>query len=806
MKHTPPWLSATRLILTCILASLALSTSASGSGVGNAGNSHQDVDLRKDTYAGYDSNTTYEKSKFGEATQSNGGANPNTNARSPEQELKANQAQLRDALQKQMTTLLQENAEINRQRIQIMESGKQRLLWAQALVAIFVMSILAALAYFWHLHARNLVNRGMHAISNTLSNFQDSLLQFVDTSDLAAHSSVSSFALAQGPQDSNQQDIHKPDSSKLDMWKQEAKQEFRQEPSFVNQASQSNQTAPDIDTAERRRQALSAQRSTNISRDYFVEELEHYQLDQLDQHQASAPAKLEASKEAETSATTPTPVTPATKPDEFFAVKGYVDSWLRVYKPSEQAEDSIRLTPSDPLIELAKKESEKKPEKESEKKTEATAANDPAKAAEEVFRKVVETHTEQEDDSLAFDRDANKMQARSSSHKPLGYKLAKASTTNPSATIPQAMPTTPAASVAQTPNASLPQDTSIKEIEPFAMSKASDDDLVEAAKTYTPAPSKKKPSSPRELLSELDHCRANNDAEAYQRVYREIKKYFNLKLEPWEMPGAVEQKQLADFPHVINKILELWASDDIVAYLERLVGNSRINPRQGFDLAIFEKLEDLLTLARTADRPRDLQQLKKLDRAAFLFVPVSTPKVESFKAKESAPKSALQIDASLSYQHSERAKINHAKLEAMITPEFGALDDAMSATVNDGSNIATATTTSQDAVATNEMNIAPRLPEPSREARQIDADRNHGGQDDKFMLSPFEVRIKLAVAYTEMGDHEGAILLLEEVIQDAPLNQRKHAERLIREIEAKKSQQADHMISHAAQTTEPLVR
>ena len=39
--------------------------------------------------------------------------------------------------------------------------------------------------------------------------------------------------------------------------------------------------------------------------------------------------------------------------------------------------------------------------------------------------------------------------------------------------------------------------------------------------------------------------------------------------------------------------------------------------------------------------------------------------------------------------------------------------------------------------------------------------------EDKFMLSPFEVRIKLAVAYTEIGDHEGAILLLEEVIQDA---------------------------------------
>ena len=36
-----------------------------------------------------------------------------------------------------------------------------------------------------------------------------------------------------------------------------------------------------------------------------------------------------------------------------------------------------------------------------------------------------------------------------------------------------------------------------------------------------------------------------------------------------------------------------------------------------------------------------------------------------------------------------------------------------------------------------------------------------------------------------MGDHEGAILLLEEVIQDAPDNQRKHAARLIHVMKQK---------------------
>ena len=138
-----------------------------------------------------------------------------------------------------MTTLLQENAEINRQRIQVLEASKQRLLWAQIIVGILVVSILAALGYFWHLHAKNLVNRGVEAISNTLSNFQDSFLQFVDTTQMASNSERLKFCV-------------------------ESKHKQRS-----NKSSAGCQATPDLeltlDAPDRRRQALSAQRATNIS-------------------------------------------------------------------------------------------------------------------------------------------------------------------------------------------------------------------------------------------------------------------------------------------------------------------------------------------------------------------------------------------------------------------------------------------------------------------------------------------------------------------------------------------------------------
>ncbi|MBC3880794.1 hypothetical protein H8K35_02270 [Undibacterium sp. LX40W] len=617
MKRSSTFLNSIRKTFLVIALGASLSSSGFASGGATAGNPHQDIDLQTRNKEAYDSGNSFEKSNFDEKTT---GQQIATNSSSAEAELKANQAQLREALQKQMNTLLLENAEINRKRIELLESDKKRVFWTQSLVVFLIASMLVAVFAFWRMHATAMINRSISALSNTLSNFQDSFFNFVDTTQLAANSQVSSFQL--------QAEIGDADEA-LDF---------------------------DLDLSPTKKRSSYVNKTTNISSDYFVEELdsdEHFKtqatIEQL-------PEAVEPVAELDAPA-------PTKSPDEFFAVKGYVDSWLRVYKPSDAA---IETAPTD-LAAI-----EKIPE------SEVAAVN--------------------------------------------------------ALTATEKLPDTPA---------------------------------IAAQKALAA-----QPASPRGLLAKLDSCRANNDAEGYEQVYREIKKLFNLKLEPWEMLGAVEQKQLSDFPHIINKILELWASDDITVYLERLLSNSRINPREGFDLPIYQKLEDLLELARENDRPRDLQLLKKIDRAGFLFVPLPVNKVVSPNEKRkssasdsvSAAEPALKIEKELSYTNNENKA---RKLEAMITPEFGALDP-----ISD--------------VESKDL-IVPDLPAPSESSLSIVAKST----EEKFLLSPFEVRIKLAVAYTEMGDSEGAILLLEEVIHDAPLGQRKHAERLLKEIQDKKARLQD---------------
>lgn len=620
---------------------LLMTASLSASGVANGGavpaNPNHDVDVQTRSKEGYDNTNAFEKSSFEEKAT----VSPKPlNTSNAEVELKANQAQLRDALQKQMNNLLLENAEINRKRIQLLESDKRKVFWTQSLVIFLIVAMLAALVTFWRIHASNMLNRGISALSNTLSNFQDSFFNFVDTTQLATNSSVSSFQM---------------------------NAEFPNSDAVIDFDLNLNTT--------NKRDAVR-NKTTNIASDYFVEELDNDMS--FEQHLISKTGA--AIKEADQVANqvregiAKNDEAPQHKTtDEFFAVKGYVDSWLRVYQPSDS--DSI---------------------------------------------------TDQQDKA------------------PIEASTAA-------------------------------------ELEAKDLEKAPDSPAIAAKKAYAA-----KPASPRGLLAQLDSCRANNDAETYQQVYREIKKLFNLKLEPWEMLGTIEQKQLSDFPHIINKILELWHSDEVEVYLERLLSNSRINPREGFDLPIYQKLEDLLELARTPERPRDLQQLKKIERAAFLFVPLpvidqtinqteidnrrKTLVQEKFAAKAEP---ALKIDDELSY----RNKLNsNRSLEAMITPEIGALDvDSPHAP----------TTSSAENAA---------LEEPS----PINM------QEDKFLLSPFEVRIKLAVAYTEMGDSEGAILLLEEVIDDAPPGQRKHAERLLKYIQDKKAGLDKNFANHNTGVTESL--
>ncbi len=261
-----------------------------------------------------------------------------------------------------------------------------------------------------------------------------------------------------------------------------------------------------------------------------------------------------------------------------------------------------------------------------------------------------------------------------------------------------------------------------------------------------------KPNSPKPWLQKLDNSRQNKDQSAFEAVSKELKKFFNIRLLPWQTPATPMQKQLSDYPHVINKIIELWPKDEVVIYLERLLNNSRMSPREGFDLNIFLQLESLLELAQRDERPRQINQLRELGVAEFLFVTPSSTNVSATLAPQanlapdsiSCPKKTLEAAPETSID----------KLEELAAPK-----------------------------TINPEKITPTIIEDKNTASRITPTKN----DPTQTANAHEVRLQLAQAYLEMADSEGACLLLEEIIRDATPAQQAHARRLLADIEKKRA-------------------
>lgn len=261
-----------------------------------------------------------------------------------------------------------------------------------------------------------------------------------------------------------------------------------------------------------------------------------------------------------------------------------------------------------------------------------------------------------------------------------------------------------------------------------------------------------KPNSPKPWLQKLDSSRQNKDQSAFEAVSKELKKFFNIRLLPWQTPAAPMQKQLSDYPHVISKIIELWPKDEVIIYLERLLNNSRMSPREGFDLNIFLQLESLLELAQREDRPRQINQLRELGVAEFLFVTPSSANVSA--TLTTMPNLAPDSISQPKKVFEPVPKSNIAKLEELAPP-----------------------------ITIHPEKIAPTIIEDKSTASRITPTKH----DPTQTTNAHEVRLQLAQAYLEMADSEGACLLLEEIIRDATPTQQAHAKRLLAEIEKKRA-------------------
>lgn len=290
-----------------------------------------------------------------------------------------------------------------------------------------------------------------------------------------------------------------------------------------------------------------------------------------------------------------------------------------------------------------------------------------------------------------------------------------------------------------------------------------------------------KPNSPKPWLQALDSSRQNKDQSGFESISKELKKFFNIKLLPWQNSDNATKKQLSEYPHVVNKIIEFWPKDEIVIYLERLLNNSRMSPREGFDLIIFQQLESLLELAQREDRPRQIQQLREMGIADFLF---STPSAATKSAAilssaNLAPDSVSRpnrVTPPVTIQTSintEQAAVSTVLSEPAVHTRLSALSTTAPTNLA-ASSITTSAATKETVLTNNGASIG------------VNTSANTVA-DPVNVAGAHEVRLQLAQAYLDMADTEGACLLLEEVIRDAAPAQQAHAKRLLADIEKKRA-------------------
>ena len=107
------------------------------------------------------------------------------------------------------------------------------------------------------------------------------------------------------------------------------------------------------------------------------------------------------------------------------------------------------------------------------------------------------------------------------------------------------------------------------------------------------------PESPMPWLFLLDLYRESNNQASYEVLRERTERVFNTRIPEWfEIPGNAPTMSLEDFPHVIERICELWETGHIVAYLESLMMDNRDGIRRGFDIEVYQEVMLLLAIAK----------------------------------------------------------------------------------------------------------------------------------------------------------------------------------------------------------------
>lgn len=96
----------------------------------------------------------------------------------------------------------------------------------------------------------------------------------------------------------------------------------------------------------------------------------------------------------------------------------------------------------------------------------------------------------------------------------------------------------------------------------------------------------------------LDLYRRGGMRQEFETLAERMRERFNARIPDWnESPTPVSGlKRLEDFPHVTQKVVQLWGSQACIDYLYGLVHNTRTGQRSGFPLEVVEEIALLMRI------------------------------------------------------------------------------------------------------------------------------------------------------------------------------------------------------------------
>ncbi len=316
------------------------------------------------------------------------------------------------------------------------------------------------------------------------------------------------------------------------------------------------------------------------------------------------------------------------------------------------------------------------------------------------------------------------------------------------------------------------------------------------------------PVSPVPWIYLLDLYRVTAQKENYESLAPRLKKVFNANPPAWEQSSEALPRSLRDYPHVVQKIEEMWEGDEVIAYLENLLLDGREGDRAGFDLAVFREIIHLIGVARNPEVPRRGDELHfDAPQPRQISQKVTAPAARPAKAAPADTDAQNGFDRATAQQATGRqsvSKIGTVKHDAT-TAAARATVQAVAAqeATQSQPQPATEAVEPETAMPASAEQPSSRLQEPDEElafesAAPAAAPENHAlradaasdaandtdsqADADAERMADMARKLDLVMAYQEIGENVGARVLLEEVIQGGSALQVEKARAMLKKL------------------------